>query len=244
MDDQRFDALVRSVAGAPSRRRLLGALVGGLAATVLPRVGSEAEAARCLALGKRCERGDDCCAGRCRGGRCRCSTTQKRCGAICIPDAACCKDGRRVEPEPIATTCQREGCGEQVNNCGQPVTCPCQVGQVCTAEGTCCTPAPDATTCQGQGCRATNNCGQLVECGCPTGQTCLDDNITCCASNRVCNDNAGNQVCCANQCNAGVCCPCDRVGTCQQCVTNTITKQATCQVYCPFGKICTPNGCQ
>ena len=35
MEDQRFDALVRAVATGASRRHVLGALVGGLAALIL-----------------------------------------------------------------------------------------------------------------------------------------------------------------------------------------------------------------
>jgi hypothetical protein len=76
---------------------------------------------------------------------------------------------------------------------------------------------------------------------CSPGQEGVAGN--CCPPANICNNNQGQPVCCQHRCMSGVCCPCDNVASCQQCVVDVRTKQASCQTYCPAGQICTAAGC-
>ena len=89
MDDRRFDAVTRAVARLGSRRALLRVLGGGAGAVVLSGLSQRgASSARCKNLGRKCDKNRDCCDGRCKRGRCRC-TRDKHCKS-----SEYCKRGR------------------------------------------------------------------------------------------------------------------------------------------------------
>jgi hypothetical protein len=94
MDATRFDAMTKSWTLAP-RRRVLGGLVGVSLATGLRLAGvREAEANRfgCRDVGAPCQRGRNCCSGRCRGPK-----GSKTCSAhhagICLTSQDTCAQG-------------------------------------------------------------------------------------------------------------------------------------------------------
>ncbi|MCC6792109.1 MAG: hypothetical protein IT336_10500 [Thermomicrobiales bacterium] len=96
MDDSRFDAWTRAAASVPTRRALLGAALGGLAAAL---IGGRVDAADKRALGGICRKNGDCASGVCgrkdRTGRqyCVCATGAD-CPALSEPCAAAtCVDG-------------------------------------------------------------------------------------------------------------------------------------------------------
>lgn len=115
------------------------------------------------------------------GGGC----TTNPCAATVPPPLACL-------PEPQATTCAA-GCGQRLNNCNQPVSCPCPSGQTCLPNGTCARPCTlggmecggctqsrtCATTSEGQSiCIVIPSvCGTLQPCpvttSCPQGSACI-----------------------------------------------------------------------
>jgi hypothetical protein len=57
------------------------------------------------------------------------------------------KRRRRCAADPAGTTCARAGCGDQQNNCGQAVACPCPAGRSCLRNGTCAKPCTKASEC-------------------------------------------------------------------------------------------------
>lgn len=107
-------------------------------------------------------------------------------------------------------------------------------------EGPCKVGAPNgACTC----CPGNQNYYSDANLCCSPGQAPAGG--TCCPVSNICNDNQGNSVCCPHFCLGGVCCPCNNIAACQQCVVDIGQNppQASCQVYCPSGQICTPYGC-
>ena len=91
MDPKRFEALSRRVGAAASRRAALAAVVGAVAAPLLGRP-EEATAGipivHCKPPGKKCDKDQKCCSGRCRRKRCGCSKKGRPCwqpleGALC-----------------------------------------------------------------------------------------------------------------------------------------------------------------
>ncbi len=83
MDESRFDALARSLATSPSRRRMLIALAAGLLSSPLGRRPPSAAAA-CKRVGQNCDQNGDCCAGaECAGGACQCKNGKSECGGKC-----------------------------------------------------------------------------------------------------------------------------------------------------------------
>ena len=96
MDAARFDALLRSLAMAASRRKLVSGVVGGLLVVLAaPLTGQEALAA-CKGRCGQCKR--------CRNGRCRPKQNQTPCGA---DDSRQCCEGRCCERGDI---CVRDEC--------------------------------------------------------------------------------------------------------------------------------------
>ena len=189
MDDQRFDRLTRTIAGASTRRATLRHLAGGALAGLLALRGVE-EAAACRGFKATCKDSSQCCGDpgfRCRSGVCRCGRTQKYCSpsgdakaGACIPKDTCC---------PPA------------GGCTNGLVCPGVGQQCCIPEGfgdeSICDNRDDTRCCAGSACREINvgngfrcrpegcvekgqNC-QGAPAGCPTaccsqtsnGQTCL-----------------------------------------------------------------------
>jgi hypothetical protein len=239
MDGSRFDRLAVSLtAGAASRRRLGRGLAGAAVGALLSGIGIGEVAARCVKAGRRCGRGDRCCAGAvCTRRECVCETGLTACGGRCVDTerneqhcGACgvaCDDGQQCReggcavacvPEEPRAACQDRVCGTTENSCGETVHCGfCRADQVCDAEDGTCACHPTRTECGGA-CVATaadpNHCGR---CGrrCPSG-TCIGGE---CAEPETCNGrdddldgeaDEGN-VCPANKvCRQGLCqCPAD-----------------------------------
>lgn len=84
MENDRFDALAQQFANIGSRRKVLRTLAGGALAAVLARTGvagvaAEEAATACLRDGTGCRRGNQCCSGVCRRGKCRPAPLQGTC---------------------------------------------------------------------------------------------------------------------------------------------------------------------
>lgn len=164
MDAGRFDAAVRSLAGAVPRRTLLaaGVAVGVFAAGELAVddvLGKKKKKKKCKGgkrkCGKTCIEADACCVdtdcrelAQCVSGECVCGTGLKLCDDACIPNSACCKSSDC----PANATCISGAC-----DCNESLTL---CGNACV----------NLLTDPGN-CRA---CGQI----CPTG-VCLGGFCTC-----------------------------------------------------------------
>jgi hypothetical protein len=137
MNEDRFDALTRSLTKATSSRRVLLTGVGGSALGARAVTFGFAEAGAnhftCLHVGKRCKNKSECCSSRCKHGRCRahnvgrctnakdaCVTGTFGCGGgncLCYPTtggANFCSSGLGL---CMACTTDAE-CAEALNNPG------------------------------------------------------------------------------------------------------------------------------
>ncbi|MGH2613891.1 MAG: hypothetical protein ACRDJC_01525 [Thermomicrobiales bacterium] len=106
MDERSFGELTKRVAGAETRRGMLGAVAMGVAAPLLGALGySRADAAAdvgdeafgfCRVGGFPCGRNQQCCTRRCREGVCSCAKRGKPCinrvGANCCSKK--CRKGK------------------------------------------------------------------------------------------------------------------------------------------------------
>ena len=263
MDDRRFDDLVRSVAGTPSRRGLIRVLAGAVAGGLLAVVGrgDEAAAAGCKNDGDcrpchRCNRkrgekrgrcvttcrdGKVCCDGRCQTpGPGTCCTRGEHCG----PDSGCmsCQIATgRCEPKPDGRECA--GCkrckGGSCTESDPDLLCDgvcCGEGKVCTDDG-CCSIARE--------------CGSLFgrEC-CPEGERCTEED-GCCPQARACGNGPGARAaeCCdqGEECVDGACCPNERLCGDRCCPEgHRCTSGRCCRVCgdacCGAGKACVDGG--
>ena len=162
MDERRFDALVRAVAADPApRRAALRFLAGGALGGLFARLASGAMAAECLASGKGCRRGSqcctgfcngrdncackpagmacadpgECCMGLCEGGSCACPPDQTPCAGKCCAPGQRCKDGRCVADGGAGVACpdcgECEACDEKTGECGLACTDPCLAAALC-----------------------------------------------------------------------------------------------------------------
>lgn len=121
MDETRFDAVVRVLGGARSRRAV-AALLGAVATA--PVLGFEAEA------GKHKKK--------------KHKKKKKPCAATC-PDGCCTGDGRCIQPAQQSLqqcgvggeTCRSAGCEGACPACGCSARFPCPSGQCCRGDGTC-----------------------------------------------------------------------------------------------------------
>lgn len=189
---------------------------------------------KCRKPGRPCKKGDRCCGGTCKNGRCQCSSTRKQCGDTCIRSTACCTNDDPgcaanqtcvngtctgtggCTPSCTGKECGSDGCTGSCGSCGQNETCNNQTGQ---CEVTC-TPK----TCEQQNIvcgPADDGCGKNIECpACPNGRpNCVDNGARCVE----CTEDA---QCRTAQRPNGVCDT--TTGTCG-CVKNTA---------CPQGQIC------
>jgi hypothetical protein len=131
MDARRFDRLARAVGAKPTRRGVLGALLGGLGF-------GRAEAARLRSAGNSCNRNSDCASGRCVQE----SRTRKICHCVSAADCPGASGLCGV------ATCQPNGyCAVQTTTC-QPLD-QCHLAGTCDpATGVCSNPlAPELTPC-------------------------------------------------------------------------------------------------
>jgi hypothetical protein len=189
MDNVRFDRLARSLAERGTRRNTLRALGAASLAAVGARLGLAPAAAKCKQVGKKCKKGDKCCAGaKCKRKRCRC-TNDSQCGdgEICL-NGACVVE---VDPTPCP---------------GNQPTC----GGVCCVAG---------QLCQNQVCvngdlEVNDDCDPDAPGACQTGVCgCFGDNNICTCREAICGAPGAGclflRECCDGFCigNAQVCSP-------------------------------------
>jgi hypothetical protein len=211
MEDQRFDAWARSLAGRVSRRTAMKAgiisALGGLVA-----VGSSAhstEAAACSGLGARCTKDSTCCSGHCdtTSSTCACGTGSVMCNGSCV---TACPAGQLLTGDcKCVCVSFSDACGSVC--CGSSQTCcssACTNTQTSTTNcGTCghvCPSGPHATAvCTTGTCGTTCNsgfadCNGIAADGCETniatdlnncgtcGNVCGSNNATPTCTNGVC----------------------------------------------------------
>lgn len=238
MDGERFDQIVRTLGRGLPRRVAIKAVAGGALAAVLTRIGANEAAAACVPAGKRCERGDRCCAGAsCKGGKCACDRGLKDCGKVCTE---CCTNGDCPSRVCRNGSCRAASCADGVKNadetdvdCGG--ACPkCQDGKRCAAAGDCVSGVCTDGTCRAPACpdSVKNGTETDVDCG---GTAC-----PACADGKTC---AGNADCRSGHCCGGACRGCCVNSDCLagqecngggQCVCTTTS--------CPSPKICRSDG--
>lgn len=124
MDDRRFDRIARTVAAVmTTRRSLTSGLAGGAITSALGLGGAPAQAAKCVAPGKRCKtkRGKrSCCGGaKCKGTKCKCPPGRPPCGQKCCARGQRCQKRRCV---PKSNTPPPSGCTSDVCANGCPFT--------------------------------------------------------------------------------------------------------------------------
>jgi hypothetical protein len=192
MTGERLDALARRLVGERSRRTIARTLGGILGAGVIRAPAALAgrdrttdpSAEACVPGRGACSRGDRCCDGRCRGGRCRCL----RHGQSCDRDDDCCTG----ICDQYENTCADLRFGCNPNRAGQ-----CKGGECCgsaptpTTAGRCV--YQNSTPGRFQGC--AQQCGDCAlsenccpparclagDCCCPSGETC-GSGVPVCAS--------------------------------------------------------------
>jgi hypothetical protein len=161
MDDARFDALTRELAGTTRRgvMHLLAAATVGL----LSREEAGAKHTGCHHHGKPCQRHRQCCSGRCsrRRRRCTCPGGTTKCGTT-----ACCR--------PADQTC----CG---GTCVSGLLKP--EGGSCPGDDSACCPGLTCTPNDSRCCRPENVCFKVC---CLNGTRSTDEDV-CCASGNSCN---------------------------------------------------------
>lgn len=233
MDGTRFDAFTKELSRGYSRRLLLRALVGGVAATLGRRA---AEAASCTRAGRACGPGKPGCCNdlTCLNGECARTCTPRCTGKNCGDDGCggtCgnCAAGQGCCRGKCTDLTTRRDCGA----CGHR----CPPREICVA-GTCqseCTP----TTCaaQGKNCGTSpDGCGGTLDCGgCDAPQTCGGGGVAnVCGGDVQCGgcDAAQCQTCVDGQCVAA----CD--GS-EGCCDGTCTLLFTTSNCGACGRVCT-----
>jgi hypothetical protein len=194
MEGTRFDYLARSVATSGSRRRVLGALLGGVLGGLRLRATRADE--RGTAIADASGGDDDLAAIVHRNDDTRCQPTSR--------DEACEDRCYRVVNDgcggEIDCTCNGEKvCARQEGVC-------CQPEQVCNEERVCC---PPGETCgPGDACCPTERVCLLSNKCCAPGMFCTPGGGTCCTPEDTCIVGGAPQpACCTNigTCIDGVC---------------------------------------
>ena len=120
MDDKRFDAVTKALAGGASRRTALRALFGGSLATLLVGHRIAPAAADCRANTQKCDLPTECCSGRCRSGRCR--QGRLRAGSACTHDQQC-RSGICGRINAQSSICRSAGCVRAARRCTLSTDC-------------------------------------------------------------------------------------------------------------------------
>jgi hypothetical protein len=186
MDANSFDRLARRMVARTRSRRSIARIAGvGVAGAFLGRRVAAPAATACVALGKRCRRGDRCCDGRCQDGRCRCQKDGDcRGGRFC--DHGKCVDKRDFD-EPCAGDHEcRSGICDRYSETGESIRFACN-------------PDGGAGQCRDGSCCPDDN----VE---PTGGFCSYQNATPDEFCVVCGGCAGTLCCPPALCQDGGCC--------------------------------------
>jgi hypothetical protein len=180
MDGDRFDDWTRGLTAVRSRRTLTRILGGGALLASLVAVGLGEAAAKGKGKGKKKPRKKPVCL--CSAAGCT-SQKVKKPSKLIQQDPRCNYAGRCTtnpcaagalppgspppgcSPQPDATTCAGL-CGERLNNCNQPVACPCPSGLTCLPNGTCarlCTAEAECAGCTpGDSCSLPSTEGQRL----------------------------------------------------------------------------------
>jgi hypothetical protein len=192
MEHRRFDQWTKSLAAGGTRRTALRLLGGSALATGLARLGLSPAAgepigseddkdANCRGTCAQCDRGGQCCSGRCDGGACRCKPR-----GSCSHDRACCSgrcggDGRcQRAPDP--------GCG-----CNLSGTCGTGLADCGTGDCFCSTAAEGGSVCvDNYSCTTARTCNRSANCR--RGEVC---------ATRQCCPTGGAAGVCASACGAG-----------------------------------------
>ena len=199
MDDTRFDALTRHLVSMTSRRRAMGAVVGGAASVALSRLSPPAGAKK---KKKKCRNCLPC--EKCSNGKCKSKPLGARCGisGVCTDfgsfrGCTCPSDTVFCNPSEL----------ENLQCCGH--------GQACQPDNTCGACPTDLSFCNG----LTPSCGRLSTgevCSCVTSvdgdDTCASFNFSggACASDAECTARLERPSVCVDFCSA---CPCQNPST-------------------------------
>jgi len=198
MDQNRFDALTRTLAERPTRRRVMKLLAASAAGGLATLTGRGTDAApRCKRIDQACQTSADCCPGTLGNGHVFCDTSTKRktCQACSSGTVACnggcvnvtgsdsancgacnnactggtvCSNGQCCPSGQAACNGVCTDVATDEANCGACGT-PCGAGLVCVAGACACT----ADSCPGQSCQChltTDGpvCAALVGIDCDT----------------------------------------------------------------------------
>ncbi len=121
MDDSRFDALARTVAGGAQSRRTALRLAAGALAALLARASTAIGAAQtCRENRAKCDVFTDCCSRRCQGGRCE--QGRSRPGAGCDRDEEC-RSGICGRISSVGGLCRNAGCRRAGRACLRTTDC-------------------------------------------------------------------------------------------------------------------------
>jgi hypothetical protein len=189
MDDWQFDALARDVSRAMTRRGTLRLMTSGFIIALPGIVAREEVAAKCVSLGRKCDKKEDkCCGGAKCKGRCTCRRDKKACDGTCLSVAECCASRERacngscIPNETccsgVERTCSDGSCVPSAGCCGNA---DCN-GGICTSGA--CEPAPHQGICTAGDDFCT--IGSLVNCGTVVGACfCLvrPNGLSFCAQN-------------------------------------------------------------
>ena len=152
MDARQFDGIVKALSSGANRRRVLGGLVGGLAAALGGQraTGADHKRDHCAKEGQKAQPKKPCCPGLVdNDGRCEPGPT-----SVCAAPALSCATEIRCSP----TTSDFCECGTTIDGdpvCHRPSPCgalcttneACGPGASCVVVGPCCDVAAGATAC-------------------------------------------------------------------------------------------------
>ncbi len=230
MDEQRFDAALRALHTATTRRKglaaALGLLLGGMALDADARgnqgrgPAAQGPCGDGSARANRCQRNGDCCTKYCADGECRCKPNWMQCGKAAECCSGVCSNGRcDGGAKPAGSRC------EESFNCQDGLAC---IKGVCTKSNTArCTKQNCPGCCEGTTCRSGS---QKQACGtkggacarCSGGATCTNgicgagcSRATCpdgCCKNGVCKTGTSSNACGSG---GGACVTCTGDKTCQ-----------------------------
>jgi hypothetical protein len=191
LDATRFDRFARTFVRHLSRRRVLSSLSATLAAAAVVYLPGDVAVAKCVRLGKKCDKKnkkkDTCCGGgKCKGKACKCTNGRVRCEETCCASGEICAAGTCLTGQGTCAS-GADSCLVATISCNQRSNCSCYQ----SAEGTtrCGEPRIPITACGN--CTSSAQCaasfpndpgvfcaidigGQANGCGCSAGEgTCV-----------------------------------------------------------------------
>lgn len=254
MDDRRFDALTRALAGGTSRRTaikgLFGGAVGGIAvATRLGKVGAQPPPECETVLD--CSLPDTCTTATCDFDE----SAQKSYCHFLYCDGYCCENGTEIGTCVAGGDCCSDvDCVAAADVCSKAIcnngTCEavagCNEGDVCCGQGT--DSAHCSPECCGDGDCTASSCGTCGEDGYCHYPQCCDSGDCATYPCGVCNDLGICEYveCCSSYDCQGPCETCNSDGVCERCLLGTeccgdicVTTGTCCD---GFGESCSHGG--